>query len=131
MEFQMAEWKAQRELEQSELRSKAPIAALFEDCSQLLNRLCSTLCASAPVTGQASLLAEDCEVKLKIWGHDSGAESRGLDHRLRQSASLKEAVLQLLEELRDVLLEGTSPKPFLTWWIIVHCFLTSSVLFSC
>lgn len=101
----MAEWKAQREQEQSELRSKSPIAALFEDCSQLLNRLCSTLYACA-TAGQITRLAEDCEVKLKIWGHDSGAESRGLDHRLRHSVSLKEAVLQLLEELRGVLLEG-------------------------
>jgi hypothetical protein len=108
MDLQLAGWKALRDQECKELRAKAPIAAQFEDCSQLLSRLCATLTSSLPTSEQISLLAEDCETKLKIWGHDAGADSRALDHALRDSLRLRETTAQLLEELREILIHGMS-----------------------
>ena len=103
----MAGWKAHRDQEYRELRAKAPIAARFEDCLQLLGRLSATLTASLPESEQIALLAEDCETKFKIWGHDAGANSRALDHALRDSSRLGEATVQLLDDLREILIHGT------------------------
>lgn len=108
MDLQMADWKALRDQECNELRSKAPIAARFEDCSQLINRLCSTLSGSPAETEQVFLLAEECETKLKVWGHDTGANSRALDHALRSSSPLRTAILQHLTDLHEILQLGTT-----------------------
>lgn len=88
------------------VRAKAPLAANFEDCLQAFDRLRATIQANKRDLKDEYILGEDCYSRLRSWGYDSGASSRALDHRLRKSAQLVAATLDLLEELYSILVEG-------------------------
>lgn len=97
-----------------EFRSKAPIAAHFEDCLQASHRMCATIHADRPES-EDSVTADDCDSRLKSWGHDSGASSRHLDHALRRTSSLSTASLDLLVQLSAVLQKANGENtPHLT-----------------
>ncbi|KAH8596651.1 hypothetical protein B0O99DRAFT_705975 [Bisporella sp. PMI_857] len=84
----------------------APIAAAFEDCVQLFEQLCASLEAGTPSwTGPHTELA-DLFSTLRTWGHDTGASSRSLDHRLRKASTLQAQVLELFEALQNELGTG-------------------------
>jgi hypothetical protein len=88
------------------VRAKAPLAANFEDCLQTFDRLRATIHSSKKDLEDEHILGEDCYSRLRSWGHDSGASSRALDHRLRKSSQLGSTTLELLVELQSVLQEG-------------------------
>jgi hypothetical protein len=88
------------------VRAKAPLAANFEDCLQAFDRLRATIHSSKKNLEDEYILGEDCYSRLRSWGHDSGAASRALDHRLRKSSQLGTATLELLSELQLTLQEG-------------------------
>jgi hypothetical protein len=93
------------------VRAKAPLAASFEDCLQAFDRLLATTNANKQNLEDEDILAEDCCSRLKTWGHDSGASSRALDHRLRKSSQLATATSELLVELQSILQEGEQDFP--------------------
>ncbi|KAG4442072.1 hypothetical protein IFR05_002466 [Cadophora sp. M221] len=94
--------KALRSQQNQAVRAKAPIAAEFEDCIQSFDRLCATIRVNEPGPDEA-VIAEDCRSRLTLWGHESGASGRKLDHALRRSFSLRTATLELLRDLQATL----------------------------
>ncbi|KAH8746034.1 hypothetical protein BGZ57DRAFT_777998 [Hyaloscypha finlandica] len=88
------------------VRANAPLAANFEDCLQAFDRLRATIYSSKKDLEDEHNLGEDCYSRLRTWGHDSGASSRALDHRLRKSPQLGTSTLDLLAELQSILQEG-------------------------
>jgi hypothetical protein len=88
------------------VRAKAPLAANFEDCLQVFDRLRATIQSNKKDFENEHTLGEDCYSKLRSWGYNSGASSRALDHRLRKPSRLKTTTLELLVELQSKLQEG-------------------------
>jgi hypothetical protein len=96
------------------LRAKAPIAALFEDCSQATTQLTDALQANRQGSDELRSLAQHCNDRLGFWGDDSGASSRVLDYALACSPTLMSQVDRLLAELYSTLEKGSSiPTPLL------------------
>lgn len=97
--------KAQRLKESSGLRAKAPIAARFEDCVQVFQRLSDSLQVNQ-FKPQLERVSKECVLRFKLWGDSSGASSRALDYALKGSPLVKRQVLSLLGELNSTLGEG-------------------------
>ncbi|KAH8682294.1 hypothetical protein BX600DRAFT_448189 [Xylariales sp. PMI_506] len=97
--------RAQRLKEKGGLRAKAPIAAQFEDCFQAIQQLSDALQVNRSNSGLHNR-SKDCELRLKLWGEDSGASSRILDYLLRNSPVLKRQTRRLLEDLHTTLQEA-------------------------
>ena len=71
------------------LRAKAPIRAHFEDCVQAFDRLCSAINGNVTASEEEVIMVEDCYSRVRLWGQDSGASTRALDHGLRKSSELR------------------------------------------
>jgi hypothetical protein len=84
-------------------RERAPVAAEFEDCTQRFNRLNQVMEANEQVWEPYQMLLNDYRSRLAIWGTDTGAKSRTIDHTLRKSSHLQSQVLDLLEHLHESL----------------------------
>lgn len=99
-------------------RTRAPVAAQFEDCTQAFVRLSDSLTADSdnfhpalddPTTKngtEATPLHERAQHfrrTFSAWGNDSGASSRTLDHALKESPSLMRQTMYLLEDLYSTL----------------------------
>ena len=82
----------------------APIAALFEDCSQCFERLCATTVESRHI-GETSLhsMVDGCFSELRSWGGETGAPDGSLDHALRKSSRLQQTTKDLLGDLISTL----------------------------
>lgn len=95
----------QRHQESRLLRAKAPIAARFEDCFQAFQQLSDSLQVNESNT-ELHRISKEHELRFKIWGDDSGASSRALDHALRKCPVVKRQTLSLLKELRSTLAQA-------------------------
>ena len=82
---------------------KAPIAAIFEDCLQFFERLCSIIEINQEAEKAEHPLIQGSFSRFRQWGSDTGASSRSLDHALRNSKQLQQATKDLLEELLSTL----------------------------
>jgi hypothetical protein len=102
------------------IRDWAPIAAEFEECTQLFQLLCSAFEAN-PRHWKSYLvvLAGDRDV-LASWGAETGATSYVLDHALRKNAELQEHALQLLRDLSSELQKSECFQRFLADGAL-HC----------
>jgi hypothetical protein len=81
----------------------APIAAKFERCREVFERLCIIIRSMSP---EMSSAVEDVYGRFLAWGNDSGASSRALDHTLQKSSSLQDMTTELLISLYSKLNEG-------------------------
>lgn len=97
--------RAQRLKENHNLRAKAEVAAQFEDCVQAFQQLSDSLQGDQS-NAELRIVSNDYGIQLKIWGDDSGASSRALDHALRSSLVIKKQTLGLLENLHSLLVQG-------------------------
>lgn len=90
-----------------------PLAAQFEDCVQAASRVCAALEGNTLVPEQAPLrkLAGKCLRRLTLWGHDTRASSRILNHSLTASKS-RTCTLALLKALRDRIVLGEIFFPY-------------------
>jgi hypothetical protein len=84
-------------------RERAPIAAEFEDCTQRFDRLNQVMEVNEQVWEPYQMLLNDYRSRLTIWGTDTGAKSRTIDHTLRKSSPLQLQALRLLDHLRESL----------------------------
>ena len=82
---------------------KAPIAALFEDCIQYFEQLCTIVESNPEAWESISLSITDCFSKFRDWGSTTKAPSRALDHALRKSSVLQETTRSFLEDLLNTL----------------------------
>lgn len=91
------------------LAMAAPVAAKFEDCHNGFSRLCAALRSltlrNRPASA-ISTIADDNFAKFLVWGNDTGAATRSLDHTLRKASELREITLELLKDLHSLILEG-------------------------
>lgn len=92
----------QRLKERRSLREKAPVAAQFEDCFQAFQQLSDSILVNR---SDLSLYAisKDCALRFKLWGDDSGASSRALDHGLANSPVVRAQTQRLLTDLNQIL----------------------------
>ena len=88
-----------RKQESSHAYRAAPIAALFEDCLQYFERLCSTVETDQEVEIIRHPMIEGCFSRFRQWGNDMGASKRLLDHALRKAPQLQQATKELLSDL--------------------------------
>ncbi|KXJ88488.1 hypothetical protein Micbo1qcDRAFT_197288 [Microdochium bolleyi] len=103
-----------KRLEESRgLRARAPIAAHYEDCSQAVQRLSESLLVHDS-DSDLHRLARDCAIRLHIWGHGSGASSRGLDYSLKDCPGVRQHTLSLLEDLHESVDLATSEARLMT-----------------
>ena len=78
----------------------APIAAMFEDCLQSFERLCSIIETEEEEAENTSFpTIGNSHSRFRQWGTDTGAHKRLLDHGLRKSSHLQEATKDLLRDL--------------------------------
>lgn len=80
------------------MTDRAPLAAEFEECSQLFEVLCSAIEANPRIWKAYHLTVVDHRDALAAWGAETGATSYVLDHALRKSSSLQDHVLELLQD---------------------------------
>ena len=80
------------------MTDRAPVAAEFEECSQLFEVLCSAIEANPRIWKAYYLTVVDHRDALAAWGAETGATSYVLDHALRKSSSLQDHVLELLQD---------------------------------
>ena len=80
------------------MTDRAPLAAEFEECSQLFEVLCSAIEANPRIWKAYHLTVVDHRDALAAWGAETGATSYVLDHALRKSSSLQHHVLELLQD---------------------------------
>lgn len=80
------------------MTDRAPVAAEFEECSQLFEVLCSAIEANPRIWKAYHLTVVDHRDALAAWGAETGATSYVLDHALRKSSSLQDHVLELLQD---------------------------------
>lgn len=80
------------------MTDRAPIAAEFEECSQLFQLLCSAIEANPRIWKAYHLTVVDHRDALAAWGAETGATSYVLDHALRKSSTLQQHVLELLQD---------------------------------
>lgn len=85
------------------IRDRAPIAAEFEECTQLFQSLCSAFEANPQNWNTCHAVLSDDRDVLAAWGADIGATSYVLDHALRKALRLQEHVHQLLQDLSSEL----------------------------
>lgn len=97
--------RIQRLKESRGLRAKAPVAAQFEDCFQAFQQLSDSLQVKQS-DAQLYSISKDYELRLKIWGDDSGASSRALDYDLRNSPVVRRQTQRLLRDLHSTLEQG-------------------------
>ena len=81
----------------------APIAALFEDCLQYFEQLCTIMESDEAAWQPRHILIDDYFSKFRDWGSNTGASSRALDHALRKASRLQETTKDLLQDLRTTL----------------------------
>lgn len=81
----------------------APLAARFESCRQAFETLCIVARSIAPSNSNS---VEDSYGRFLVWGNDSRASARILDHTLRKTSSLSGVVEDLLTSLYSTLQEG-------------------------
>ena len=82
---------------------KLPIAAVFEDCIQYFEQLCTIVECNPEAWESIAFPITDCFTKFRDWGSATKAPSRALDHALRKSSQLQEATRGLLEDLLNTL----------------------------
>lgn len=92
-----------KDMHKQNMRAKAPLAAQFEDCAQVVKQAYAALHADASVEQQKSLRVYigRCLGRLITWGHETGASSRLLDHSLRRASKPRDNTLTLLKELHE------------------------------
>lgn len=81
------------------MRDRAPIAAEFEECTQLFQSLCSAFEANPLAWKTYHLLIGGQRDALAAWGAETDATSYLLDHALRKSSSLQRHVVEVLQDL--------------------------------
>lgn len=114
MGFGKSNENAPQKQESSHAYGVAPIAALFKDCLQHFERLCSTI-ESRKLTGNSMNLTRDgCFSKFRTWGSDTGAPTGSLDHGLRKSTRLQQTTKDLLDDL-ILALQASKTSCFLDW----------------
>jgi hypothetical protein len=106
--------ETQRLEARAKARSNAPIAAQYEECSQILRQLHAAFLAKEFKDGEMDLriLTEQCLTRLISWGENSRASSRLLDHALRRSSRPRNDTLRLLKDLHEILQSGMQPVSY-------------------
>jgi hypothetical protein len=80
------------------------IAARFEDCLQLFERL-RTYIAQLPNFSLPDMV-ENAREDLLAWGRDSGAVAQCIDRKLRKSTKLSQRTLELLGKILSKIEQG-------------------------
>jgi hypothetical protein len=83
-------------------RELAPLAALFEDCSEAIKRVHDVIINAEPDAEEKTslrILIERCLGRLTTWGQEAGASSRLLDYTLRRASSPRAVTETLLKDL--------------------------------
>ena len=81
----------------------APIAAIYEDCVQYFEQICTVMDSNPEAWETRSSQINDCFSKFRDWGNATKAPTRSLDHALRKSSRLQETTKDLLEDLLSML----------------------------
>lgn len=93
------------------MRDRAPIAAEFEECTQLFQSLCSAFEANPLTWKSYHMLIGEHRDALAAWGAETGATSYLLDHALRKSSSLQQHVIELLQDFSSDLQKSKLTRP--------------------
>ena len=106
--------KEDRIASKAQIREKAILAAIYEDCLQAFLQLTSATKVDLVWNPWYSRV-NDHYSRLCTWGDETGASSRqldlSLDYSLRRSTRLRAKTAELLGELHSALCEGkTAPK---------------------
>ncbi|KAL8834257.1 MAG: hypothetical protein Q9170_003844 [Blastenia crenularia] len=100
-----------RKNENSHAYETAPIAAIFEDCLQFFERLCTITEIDEEAEQAGFPMIESSYDRFRQWGNETGAPNRSLDHALRKSSHLQQATKDLLTDLLSALMTSLSnPK---------------------
>lgn len=93
----------------AQIREKAILAAIYEDCLQAFSQLTSATRENLIWNAWYSSVNDNCR-RLIRWGDETGASSRqldlSLDYSLRKSARLREKTAELLGDIHSTLCEG-------------------------
>ena len=84
------------------------IAGLFRDCQGTLDTLCdnlSELPEDAPDEPECQRCNDEAG-RLRMWDAETGAKEGQLDYALRRSSRLRDGVLELLQDFRDLSAQG-------------------------
>jgi len=84
------------------------IAARFEDCLQLFERLRAYV-AQLPNSSLPEIVGNTHE-DLLAWGRDSGAVAQCIDRTLRKSTKLSQRTLELLGKIHSKIEQGAFTK---------------------
>jgi hypothetical protein len=90
-------------------RRMYPIAARFEDCIQIFERLRAYI-AQLPDLSLPEMV-ENTHEDFLAWGRDSGAVAQCIDRTLRKAAELSQRTLELLEKIHSKIEQGA----FIKW----------------
>jgi hypothetical protein len=81
------------------MRDRAPIAAEFEECTQLFQSLCSAFEANPGAWKTYHLVIGGQRDALAAWAAETNATSYLLDHALRKSSGLQRHLVEVLQDL--------------------------------
>lgn len=91
-----SDWRRNKD---SHAYETAPLAAMFEDCLQSFERLCSIMATDEEAENASYPMIDGSHSRFRQWGSETGAPNRSLDHALRKSSHLQQATKDLLGDL--------------------------------